>query len=75
MSGKEVADAADMIVAGYAYRKLDNYIEVVDINDLSKRAVIQGEEVVESLMSDEEDDVVLKYYLRNKELLEEMLNA
>lgn len=75
MSAKEVADAADMIVAGYAYKRIDDYIEVIDINDLTKRAVIQNGEVVESLMSDEEDDVILKYYIRNRDLMEEVINA
>ena len=50
-------------------------IEVVDLNDLSKRAVIQNGDVVESLMSDEEDDMVLRYYNRNKEFLEGMHSA
>lgn len=64
-----------MIVAGYAYTVQDGYIEVVDLNDLSKRAVIQNGDVVESLMSDEEDDMVLRYYNRNKEFLENMHSA
>ena len=50
-------------------------IEVVDLNDISKRAVIQNGDVVESLMSDEEDDMVLRYYNRNKEFLEDMHSA
>ena len=75
MSAKEIADAADMIVAGYAYRKVGDYIEVIDINNIQNRAVIQNNQVVESLMSDEEDDVVLKYYALNKELLEDSVNA
>jgi len=47
----------------------------VDLNDISKRAVIQNGDVVESLMSDEEDDMVLRYYNRNKEFLEDMHSA
>lgn len=64
-----------MIVAGYAYTVQDGYIEVVDLNDLSKRAMIQNGDVVESLMSDEEDDMVLRYYNRNKEFLEDVPSA
>ena len=75
MSVQEIAQSADMIVAGYAYTVQKDYIEVVDLNDLAKRSVIQSGDVVESLMSDEEDDIVLKYYLRNKEVLEESMNA
>lgn len=64
-----------MIVAGYAYTVQDGYIEVVDLNDLSKRAMIQNGDVVESLMSDEEDDMVLRHYNRNKEFLEDVPSA
>lgn len=75
MSVQEIADQADMIVAGYAFRVLDGYIEITDLNNLSKTAVIQNDELVESVMSDEEDDIVMKYYNRNKDLLKETLNA
>ena len=75
MTMQEAADRADVTVAGYAYTVQDGYIEVVDLNDLSKRAVIQNGDVVESLMSDEEDDMVLRYYNRNKEFLENMHSA
>lgn len=75
MSVQEIADQADMIVAGYAFKVLDGYIEITDLNNLSKTAVIQNDELVESVMSDEEDDIVMKYYNRNKDLLKETLNA
>lgn len=71
MNVKEIADSADMIVAGYAYTVKRDYIEVIDLHDLNRRAVIQNNDVVESLMSDEEDETVLKYYRRNKEILED----
>ena len=71
MTAKEVADHADMIVAGFSYTIRDGYIEVIDLNNLNKRAVIQNDDIVESLMSDEEDSLALKYYRRNKEILEE----
>lgn len=75
MSVQEIADQADMIVAGYAFKVLDDYIEITDLNNLAKTAVIQNDELVESVMSDEEDDIVMKYYSRNKDLLKETLNA
>ena len=68
MTEKEIADSADMIVAGYAYTIRADYIEVTDLNDLNKRAVIQNGDIVESLMSDDEDDLVLKYYAPDLEL-------
>lgn len=75
MSVQEIADQADMIVAGYAFKVLKDHIEITDLNNLSKTAVIQNDELVESVMSDEEDAIVMKYYNRNKELLKETVNA
>ena len=75
MTVREIADGADMIVAGYAYSLRNGYIEVTDLNNPDKRAVIQNGDVVESLMTDEEDDLVLKYYERNRKILEEAVYA
>lgn len=72
---KKIADDADMIVAGYAYNVKGDYVEVMDLSDINKVAVIQSDVVSESVMSDEEDEIVLKYYLRNKDVLEESLYA
>ena len=75
MKVQEIADQADMIVAGYAYKVQYNYIEITDLSNITKTAVIQNDELVESVMSDEEDNIVMKYYNRNKDLLKESLNA
>ena len=66
---KKIADDADMIVAGYAYNVKDDYVEVMDLSDINKVAVIQNDVISESVMSDEEDEIVLKYYLRNKDIM------
>ncbi len=75
MNAQQIADDADMIVAGYAYKNKGDYIEVIDLSDVNKISTIQNEVVSESVMSDEDDEVVLRYYLKNKEILEESLNA
>lgn len=75
MNVQEIADQADMIVAGYAFKVLEGYIEITDLNNLSNTAVIQNDELVESVMTDEEDAIVMKYYNRNKDLLKETVNA
>ncbi|MBQ4013781.1 MAG: hypothetical protein II610_00805 [Treponema sp.] len=75
MSAQEIAQNADMIVAGYAFKVKDEYTEVVDLSDTKKVSIIQGDVISESVMSDEEDSNVLKYYLKNKEVLEESLHA
>ena len=75
MKIQEIAYDADMIIAGYAYTIKGDYIEVIDLNNTDKRAVIQNNDIAESLMSDGEDDLVLKYYRRNREILEETVYA
>lgn len=75
MTLQEIADHADMIVVGYAYTYKEDYIEVIDLNDIRKTAIIQNNDIIESLMSDEEDDAILKYYRRNREILEESIYA
>ena len=75
MTVKEIADQADMIVAGYAYKIKKGYIEVIDLSDIKRVATIQNNIIAESLMSDEEDSMILDYYLRNKDLLEESVYA
>ena len=75
MNAKAIADDADMIVAGYAYKVKDDYIEVIDLSDIKKTLIIQGNVVSESVMSKEEDSIVLGFYLRNKEVLEESVHA
>lgn len=75
MSVQEIADQADMIIVGYAFKVLEGYIKITDLNNLSNTAVIQNDELVESVMTDEEDAIVMKYYNRNKDLLKETVNA
>ena len=55
MNSQQIADDADMIVAGYAFKVKDGYTEVVDLSDTSKVSVIQSDLISESVMSDEED--------------------
>ena len=55
--------------------RLPKDIEITDLSNITKTAVIQNDELVESVMSDEEDNIVMKYYNRNKDLLKESLNA
>lgn len=41
-----------MIVAGYAYKQKEGYIEGVDLSDTGKVSTIQGSVIAESVMSD-----------------------
>ena len=75
MNAQQIADRADMIVAGYAYTIKDGYVEAIDLSDINKVSTIQNDIIAESVMSDEEDVRVLKYYLKNKVVLEESVGA
>ncbi len=75
MSVEQIADKADMIVDGYAFLTKGDYIEVIDLNDPEKRAIIQNDEVVESIMDDSQDEIILECYNRNKDVLEESVYA
>lgn len=71
LSVKDVADNANMIINGYAYTKDGDYIRVLNLNCLNNAAVIYKDEIVETNMDDIEIQIVLDYYNKNKEFMEE----
>lgn len=71
LSVKDVADNANMIINGYAYTKDGDYIRVLNLNSLNNAAVIYKDEIVEMDMDDIEIQIVLDYYNKNKEFMEE----
>ena len=71
LSVKDVADNANMIINGYAYIKDGDYIRVLNLNCLNNAAVIYKDEIVETNMDDIEIQIVLDYYNKNKEFMEE----
>ena len=71
LSIKDVADKATMIIDGYAYTKDGDYIRVLNLNCLNNAAVIHEDEIVETNMDDIEIQIVLDYYNKNKEFMEE----
>lgn len=74
---KRIADNADMIVAGYAYTKLeDGFISVVYLYNTNMACIIDKDgNIVASTMNDCGDMCVQNYYRINKTLLEEDINA
>ncbi len=66
-----VADAAEMIVNGYAFTKDGKNVKVLNLNRTGKAAVLSAEgEVLETSMDDVELDIVLEYYRRNRKFME-----
>ena len=67
-----VADKADMIVDGYAFTKSGNAVRVLNLNDTDKAAVLSlNGEMLETTMNDIELKLVMIYYNKNKQFLEE----
>lgn len=66
---KEVADAADMVINGYAFTQKEDYIRVLNLNCTSKAAVIKDDEIIETNMDDIEMTIVLDYYIKNKQFM------
>ena len=68
----EVADAAEVIVNGYAFTKAGNNVKVLNLNKPEKAAYLsQAGEVLETSMDDVELDIVVEYYLRNRKYMGE----
>lgn len=71
----EIADAADMIVNGYAFTKDGENIRVLNLNNPEKAAYLsQNGDVLETSMDDIELDIVSEYYQKNRECMEDDLD-
>ncbi len=70
---QQIAESSAMIVGGYAYTPMgDNQIRILALHNDNHACVInESGEVLETNMDDIEIAIVLKYWLRNKQLLEE----
>ena len=68
---KEIADKADMIINGYAFTEDGNYIRVLNLNCLNHAAAIYNEKIVDTNMDDIENQIVMDYYMQNKQFMED----
>ena len=67
-----IADAAEIIVNGYAFTKEGSNVRVLNLNNPQKAVFISKKgEVLETSMDDIEIDIVLDYYMRNGKYMEE----
>ena len=67
----EVADAAEMIVNGYAFTKIGDNVKVLNLNKPEKAAYLsQIGDVLETSMNDIELDIMLEYYQKNRKDME-----
>ena len=67
-----VADAADMIVNGYAFTRDPKGFRVLNLNQPDKAAVFsKAGDVLETSMDDIELRIALDYYIANRQFMEE----
>lgn len=68
----EIADAAQLIVNGYAFTQEGKNIKVLNLNKPDRAAVMNEKgEIIETSMDDIELDIVREYYERNGKYMEE----
>ena len=69
---REIADSADMIIAGFSYtRREDGNISVINLDKPDEASVLDAEgEMIETTMDDVTLCMVQAYYLRNREFME-----
>ncbi|MDO4959885.1 MAG: toxin-antitoxin system, toxin component [Prevotellaceae bacterium] len=70
---KNICEAADMIVCGYAFRRIENEnISILQL-DIPHHALVlsSNDEVLETTMDDIELDIVKGYWQKNKKYMQE----
>lgn len=69
---KELADAADMIVSGYAFTRLPDGYRVINLNRLECVAFFSKDgNVIETSMCDIETTIALKFFEKNREFIDD----
>lgn len=69
---RKIADEADMIVNGYAFKKSPEGYKVLNLNKPICAVVINtAGEVLETTMDDIELQIVREYYEKNRRFMEE----
>ena len=66
---KEVADAADMVVNGYAYTCIGDNIRVLNLRTGKAALVTLGHEVSETNMDDMDLGVAIRYLIENEQFM------
>ena len=69
---KTIADKADFIVNGYAFTRMDDRIQVLNLNSPVKAVVFDADgEVLETTMDDIELSIVCRYLKQNLKYMED----
>lgn len=69
-SVKEIADHANMIVNGYAFTRENDWIRILNLNNIEKAMVIsQDGKVLETTMDDIEIGIVMDYWKNDQKYM------
>ena len=68
---EELANAADIIVQGYAFIDKGEGITVINLHNTKHAAYFYNDEMVETTMDDIEIQIVKDYYEKNKKFMED----
>ena len=69
---KTIADKADIIINGYAITRVDDRIQVLNLNSPDKAVVFSADgEVLETTMDDIELSIASNYLQQNKKYMED----
>ncbi len=69
----KIADAADLIVNGYAFTKCERGYKILNLDNPEHALVISNNgEILETTMDDIEMQIVKDYYSKNKKYMEEL---
>ena len=67
----KIADEADLIVNGYAFKSIDGHISVLNLNRPTRAAVLDANGLVlETSMDDIELSIVQHYWQKNRKYME-----
>ncbi|MBO4395044.1 MAG: hypothetical protein J5819_01700 [Eubacterium sp.] len=61
-----IADEANVIVDGYAFKKDDSICRIIDLNNPSSAVVFLDNEVIETTMDDIELSIITDLFNKNK---------
>lgn len=68
----KVADAANIVVNGYAFTRKGNQVHVLNLNRPVSACVLSADgDVLETSMDDIEIAIVQDYYARNRDFMED----
>ena len=69
---RKIADGADMIVRGYAFTRVDDFIRVFNLNDRESSMVITSDgTMVETNMNEIEQALVLDIWSKDSKYMED----